>query len=761
MADWMDSYGTAASSAPAVAEKPAEPVSAPPAPTGDWMDGYRPAPNPNLALKASQDIPPDKAAQVLKLQDQTGLPTHVIAPNVEDVQARQNQQTLSPDFIADHPKTAELVGSDPHWAALLKDDIPGVGYMERQLNYLSNASIRSELELERTYHGLKAVTGLGGPDNLDRVNQIDKQLQTDFAPPAGASPVTQVFGKTSEVAVPYVAPLALGAMGGTAGAVGMATAFAGMELSNSYLDFKKMRDKDGQPIHDDLARGAAGISAAVTFALSFVPGLGKAAEEIPGLKMLQREGMSGILESPTLRSSMVDLLKKVGVSSLKMGVFSGGSTLGHVAAGTLAQLQSDGSLETMSPGSILSAIASPENMARVEKMTEAGLATGGAIEAGMGGWKVWTDFSKANDALNHATAVQNVGNAMKNTKAFDIAPDQVPKVMDRLAGDGNKYIPLAKWQEWAETQKVDPRAAWAEANGNTQAYDEALKTGTDLQMSAKNYFSKIAASDHNDFFSKVIRSSPEAMNAEEAEGFLGKQSPEKEAARAAAYKIKEAVAPTPPAAESTAMTVPEPLPAKETEPITPAPQSPQETAAEQHIQAAQQDLGHKPLDLKGLGLNPEQEAGISAAEELAHGDEQEKMVQVITDKQRRQETKQWMEEREKIQSQVSEEVLARPEQAAIATLRTGIAPDNTEMPIKLSKADIKSDFPEVDISKLPKGVTVGSQKATSEEVQTYAEELKKRDQSNFDYDSKKQGILKTAIGTSALISARPRTFWMN
>ena len=218
MADWMDSYGTASSSAPAVAEKPPEPVSAPPAPTGDWMDGYRPAPNPNLALKASQDIPPDKAAQVLKLQDQTSLPTHVIAPNVEDVQARQDQQSLSPNFIQDHPKTAELVGSDPHWAALLKDDIPTVGYMERQLNYLSNASMRSELELERTYHGLKGVAGIGGPDNSDRVAAIDKQLQGDFAPPTDASPVTQLFGKRmksrpmqllwrSERLVPFRQPL--------------------------------------------------------------------------------------------------------------------------------------------------------------------------------------------------------------------------------------------------------------------------------------------------------------------------------------------------------------------------------------------------------------------------------------------------------------------------------------------------------------------------------------------------------------------------
>lgn len=702
MADWMDSFSTSASSAPAV-EKPPEPVSASPAPTGDWMDNYKPAPNPNIALKVSQDIPPDKAAQVLKLQDQTGLPTHVIAPNVEDVQAKQDQQSLSPQFIDDHPKTADLVGSDPHWAALLKDDIPTVGYMERQLNYLSNASMRSELELERTYHGLKGVAGLGGPDNTDRVNQIDKQLEGDFAPPTDASPTTQLFGKAAEATPQYGVPLALGAMGGAAGAVGMAAAFGGMEAANSYLDFKKMTDKDGQPIHDDLARGAALVSGAITSALSFVPGLGKAAEEIPGLKMLQREGMSGILESPTLRSSMEDLLKKIGVSSLKMGAFSGGSALGHVAAGTLAKLQSDGSLETMSPGAILGAIATPENMAHVEKMAAGGATVGGTMEAGMGGWKVWTDFSKANEALNTQSAWSNVGNAMKNTKAFDMAPDQVPKVMDRLAGDGHVYIPLDKWQEWAEKQKVDPRAAWQEANGNTQAYDEALKTGTDLQMPSKIYASKIAASDHNDFFSKVLRSNPQAMNGEEAEGFLGKQTPEQEAARDASFKIKEAVAPTPAAPESTAMTVPEPLPAKETEPITPAPQTPQEVQAEQHLEAARQDLGHKPLDLTDMGMTPEQEAAIQAAEERAHGAEQEEMARAITDQELKYKTGIWKQERADVEEQVRQDLSLRRDYAALDSLKTEKTPDGIEI-AKLSKPAIESDFPEIKLSDLPPGV---------------------------------------------------------
>lgn len=743
MADWTDEFRTT------TVEKPIEPVSAPadpaPAPAGDWTDQFRSQPNPNLALKVGSDIPPDKAAQVLKLQDQTGLPTHVIGPNLEDVQSRQNQTSVGPQFVQDHPKTADLVASDPHWAALLKDDIPGVAYMERQLNYLSNASMRSELELERTYHGLKAVIGGGGPDNSDRIAAIDKQLNTDFKPPEGAGEHARIFGAAAEVA-PYAAPLALGAMGGAPAAVGSAVAFGAMETANAYLDYKNKIDQDGNQIPDVTARRWAIASGALTAALSTLgPEASKAAN--PAIKMLTRGGLGEMLENTGLRTAVEALLKSsIPESMLKTGAFFGGSTWGHIAAGVMADSKD------MSPMAILRTIFSPENNKAVLKAAGTGAAVGGVMTAGMGAWKIWADYSKAQEAINTQTAWSNVGNAMKETKAFEMAPEQASKVMDRLAGDGHVYIPMEKWQEWAETQKADPRQAWAQATGNTQAYDEAMKTGSDLQMESKRYASSIASSDHNDFFSKVLRSNPEAMNREEAEAFLGKQTPEKQAARDAEFKIKEAVAPTP---ETTAMTVPEPLPTPETEPITPAPMTPESIEADQHLQSAREDLGHKPLDLTGMGMSPEQEAGIREAEARAHQAAQDKMVQAITDRQRKFATKEWFDERDQVQSQVSEEVFARPEQSAIATLRTGVTADGSDLPIKLSKADIKADFPEFKDIKLPTGVSIGSQKPSAAEVESYAEELKKRDQINYEYDKEKRSILKEVVGEGIDVSKTP------
>lgn len=690
MTDWMDSFSTSASTEVVPSQATSTPIEPPTQATSnaDWMDGYKPKPNPDLSLKAGSDIPSDKAAQVLKLQDQTGLPTHVIASDVEGVQAKQNQQALSPDFVQDNPKTAELVGQDPHWAALLRDDIPTVGYLERQLNYLTNASMRSELELERTYHGLKGVAGLGGPDNSDRVAEIDKQLSDNFAPPAGASPVTQLFGKAAEVAPIYGAPLALGATGGGLAVAGAATAFGAIETANAYLDYKNKTDHEGNPIPDDTARRWAVASGAITAALSMLaPGGGEVAE--PGLKMLTRGGLGEMLENPGIRQAIDKLLQSsIPEAMLKTGAFFGGSAWGHIAAGVMSESKD------MSPMAILRSIFSPENNKQVLKATGTGAAVGGTMVAGMGAWKIWTDFSKATDALNTQTAWANVGNAMKNTKAFDMAPEQVTKVMDRLAGDGHTYIPLEKWQEWAEKQKVDPRQAWGEANGNTQSYDEALKTGADLQMSSKAYASKIAASDHNDFFSKILRSNPQAMNAEEAESYLGKQAPEETAKREAVFKIHEEVSPTPK----------EPEPTPSAQPPAVVPTTPEQAEAEQHIQMAKQDLGHKPLDLEGMGMSETQAAGIRDAEQRAHEAATNQMVDAITSRQRNQATKEWMDERSDVQKQVEQEIISQPEYKAINILQGKLPPGEGIEPFKLSQKIVEQEDVSGSIKGYPKDI---------------------------------------------------------
>ena len=469
-----------------------------------------------------------------------------------------------------------------------------------------------------------------------------------------------------------------------------------METANAYLDYKNKKNEDGTPVPDDTARRWAVASGALTAALSTLGP--EAVEAAPALKMLTRGGLGEMMENTGLRTAVDKLLtSSIPESMLKTGAFFGGSTWGHIASGVMA------SSKDMSPMAILNTIFSPENNKKVLAAAGTGAAVGGTMTAGMGAWSIYTDYSKATEALNHQAAWDNVGQVRGAMKASKIAPDQVGKVTENLAGEGNVYIPLYEWQKWADEQNVHPGEAWMQATGNKNAYMESLKTGADLQMPTKTYAKVFSASEFGPAFNKVVRANPQAMNAVEAEEFLGKQAPEQQAMRTSAEKIKEEVAPTPKAPETTAMTVPEPLPAKEETPITPAPTTPEGIEAEQHIQAAQQDLGHKPLDLTGMGMTPEQEASIRAAEERAHGAAQDEMARAIVDKALKTKSVAWNQERSQVEEQVRQDLSLRRDYAALDSLKSGKTPDGAEI-AKLSKPIIESDFPEVKLSDLPPGV---------------------------------------------------------
>ena len=81
-----------------------------------------------------------------------------------------------------------------------------------------------------------------------------------------------------------------------------------------------------------------------------------------------------------------------------------------------------------------------------------------------------------------------------------------------------------------------------------------------------------------------------------------------------------------------------------------------------------------------------------------------------------------MDERAEVQKEVQDEVSQRPEQMAIATLQKGVLPDGNDFPFKLSKEDIKNDFPGFPVEKLPRGIAAGKERVSDEDVKSHAHE---------------------------------------
>lgn len=517
--DWYnvgDSSGTAAPEATVVS---AAPPARPTTPLPDWYnDG---SDQMRASLKAGAEIPPDHAAQVLKLSDQTGLPTNLVTRNVDSLQKRQVADTVVPgDFHKNHPIVAGWLGEDPHHAAVAGSDIPILGFLERQFGYMTNQAERGAFDVERSYLGMKAFLGIPGPDDERRRQQIEKRLEFDLNKPA-PGPISKVFGSVVE-ATPQLAGImgltaAAGvAAGGLGASAATAGAFGAMEAGNAYLDYRNKKDGQGNPISEDEARGWATVSGVLNGAAALIP-VGKMMEMVPGLKMLGREGVSSILANPTARAAFQSYIKGIGESSLAMGGFSGFQTLVHRAAGDLASMHSDNSLHTATPMAILSKMFSQENLQAAAESAESGAVTGAVIGGGLGGFGLYKDYGRAKEAQDTAASWKNIGTVLQDNEMLKRAPDQVEKVVSRLTPDQHVYIPLDQWQTYWQGKQVDPRAVYKEIAGTTSGYDDAMRTGIDLQIPASRYAVTIAPSEHNEFFSNFLRSEPLALNADEAQ----------------------------------------------------------------------------------------------------------------------------------------------------------------------------------------------------------------------------------------------------
>src|SRR3990167_8736858 len=76
--------------------------------------------------RASQAIPQEKAARVLKLQGRLGLDPDLIGDNLDEVEEIAKTVTDPEEFLKRHPKVGEWLTRSPHHMAVLRPDLPAV-----------------------------------------------------------------------------------------------------------------------------------------------------------------------------------------------------------------------------------------------------------------------------------------------------------------------------------------------------------------------------------------------------------------------------------------------------------------------------------------------------------------------------------------------------------------------------------------------------------------------------------------------------------
>lgn len=167
----------------------------------------------------------------------------------------------------------------------------------------------------------------------------------------------------------------------------------------------------------------------------------------------------------------------------------------------------------------------------------AGETVAGATVAGAG--KARSKFSKdtsqaaeqvasgTDDAVraqHDAQALQEVGNAVKDSKLAKRLPDKLRNLVE-VATEGQEatsvFFQAADWDEYWQAQGLSPAQASAQILGDdAKSYFEAKAAGSQIEIPLGVYVEKIATSEHFDGLLQSARTRVDGMSLKEAQTFL-------------------------------------------------------------------------------------------------------------------------------------------------------------------------------------------------------------------------------------------------
>jgi hypothetical protein len=546
---------------------------APAGPTSEfekWLSTDAETERLKLSVKQGMQTAPTEATRLLQMQTRTGLPKDYLQRNLATVEQETKQQEFDAEaYRATSPAFAAWLAEHPDHAAAAQEDLSKLNYLERQKKYIEDQYQRGALTLELSDLGALALLGTITPEQRARQAAIESRMSqqdntdiTGFVEqiPGAVANQALIFERSLGGKVRYGAELAtIGGMAGLAAAplAGPAAPVAGttlgaftgwrygamieagkLEMNTAYLDYEKLKGDDGLPLDRPTAVGLSVMVGAVNGALEGLTGVEALANKVPGVRALTREGIKQLLASPTARQVLLTYARQVGDTALIEGATEAMQSLVTKAGGEILKAVKDGG----SPLDILGRIFSPENMAQAISEGRAATQGGGGIAVGMAAPAAALDLRKVQQAKQTEQAFKNFGEVAKDIQLRDTLPGAVRQIMENATKEGpieQLYVPLHAFDTYFQEKGVDPREVAAAITGSHESYDQAVATGEDLKVSLADYAEKIAPTEHNQFFAHEVRTSPEAMNAWEADQWMKEQTQAEETAQQQAQSVAD------------------------------------------------------------------------------------------------------------------------------------------------------------------------------------------------------------------------------
>ena len=515
----------------------------------------------NPALRVVPKHNPQQARDALKLSRESGVPAEVAIDQRDDVLAERDRRDLK-EIEAQSPSFAHWMAKNEINHAAGKDDVKSMtgieGFFRNIGQSYENGGMMIELaELARIplWGGTLTPEQRKKKAELKRLLSHTKEYETGIITgvPSAVAEQLPIFGTILKkglvgAGVGAGAGAGVGLIGGPVGVgagalagatIGMraasALAAADLESSLAFDEYQEIKDRDGNQVDMDTARGAAILVGIVNGSLEMV-GLSAITRTVPGLSNLTRGGAKRLLREATKSAAFRSYAKAVGMAVAGEGVTEGLQELMTTAGKELLELHNDDRLKGMDTEDILGQIFSNENLKRYAEAAKKGAQAGGGITVVTGGVQTGVNLQQQRKKRQQFEEEFEAFNELaRESKIKNENPDQMGDIIDDVMKDGDNtaYVDPSKFEEYFQSQEINPNEAADGIMGDGAAELAAAKEeGRDMQIPISSYINNVAGGEHGEFFQSETKFSPDENTLEETDQTLQEiETQEKEEAK--------------------------------------------------------------------------------------------------------------------------------------------------------------------------------------------------------------------------------------
>ena len=520
-----------------------------------WMDEQIGLDQSNIEGNLAQDTTPERRSQAIRLARDNGVPVDMAERNLDRLS--DEDKAWMDNVSAQPPEVTRAALEDPELGPAIKDDVESFNFTERML-LDTIQRFRKGLGVARMGEiGTAMMNGTATTQQLSDLETIRAELespymQTDYG---FENPVLDVgmfisgavaenvpimghmlWEAKEEAVTGAIAGTLMGAAASapTAGAgavvtapggaaiglgvglkVGMSKAAFELEAGNAYLEYIAMKDKNGNAMDPNVAKGAAITVGLANAALELVA-FERLARTVPGMDKVMgkfsREGMRKLMGNSTARSALARFGGNVASVSAVEGITEMAqetlTILGGVAAGELEPGEYDH-------------ISIVDALKQVGHAGLQGAAGGGGISVPTAGATALLEFRREQAANANLEKLVKLGEMAKDSAVAERLPEDFRNHLLRVRdvhGDGTQtLVPLATLQAFfqqAEMSEADVQARMPEL---WTAMEEAELTGVEVNIPFEELGAELARMDTFDALAPDIRITAEGITARESE----------------------------------------------------------------------------------------------------------------------------------------------------------------------------------------------------------------------------------------------------